>query len=198
MPTHDSSPLLPGFEPPIAQTAARSIASAQPLPAAPLTSEPPTEVKGAQRLPNVQNGTWTVEHPQRGHYTVKLFTVLQGKLAGKRILAILVGSNNETDYQGVAFWDDEQRRVNVWRRFQSPEGTAVIDAYNWDRRWGVIEKKLAIWADLAVRGASHERHGYWFGENYSLLHEGMCVVCNRKLTDPESIRTGVGPTCGGR
>lgn len=28
-----------------------------------------------------------------------------------------------------------------------------------------------------------------------LYHHGRCSVCGRKLTDPESLRTGLGPTC---
>lgn len=27
---------------------------------------------------------------------------------------------------------------------------------------------------------------------------GICSVCNRELTDPESIAAGIGPICGGR
>ncbi len=33
---------------------------------------------------------------------------------------------------------------------------------------------------------------------YRLEHTGRCGRCNRLLTDPESIRTGLGPECGGR
>lgn len=28
-----------------------------------------------------------------------------------------------------------------------------------------------------------------------VLHNGRCSRCGRKLTDPESLRTGIGPTC---
>jgi hypothetical protein len=31
----------------------------------------------------------------------------------------------------------------------------------------------------------------------SILHEGRCGKCNRKLTDPTSIRIGLGPVCRG-
>lgn len=30
-----------------------------------------------------------------------------------------------------------------------------------------------------------------------ILHEGECGKCGRPLTDPESIRTGLGPVCSG-
>lgn len=29
----------------------------------------------------------------------------------------------------------------------------------------------------------------------SVFHHGTCSVCGRKLTDPESIKYGIGPTC---
>lgn len=28
-----------------------------------------------------------------------------------------------------------------------------------------------------------------------IFHHGLCSVCSRPLTDPESIRTGIGPVC---
>ncbi len=147
--------------------------------------------------PNVQNGTYTVDSP-RGHFTVKLYTVQKDNLAGNRILALLVGPDNESDYRGVAFWDDAKKRAHVWKRFGSPDRTEPIDGYHWGDRWSSVEQKLAIWADLALRGSEEERHGHWYGNGYRLLMEGRCVVCNRKLTDPESIRLGIGPTCAGR
>jgi hypothetical protein len=35
-------------------------------------------------------------------------------------------------------------------------------------------------------------------EVMSVYHEGRCGRCQRRLTDPESIRTGMGSTCAGR
>ncbi len=32
---------------------------------------------------------------------------------------------------------------------------------------------------------------------YSIQHMGRCAVCGRALTDPESIRLGIGPKCRG-
>lgn len=50
---------------------------------------------------------------------------------------------------------------------------------------------LMVW-DLAVQD------GRRWGSKYELLHEGRCLCCNRKLTDPISIQTGIGPVCAGR
>lgn len=156
------------------------------------------------KAPNVQNGTYTVEGGPAGHFTVKLHTALRGNLAGKRILSLLVGPDNTSDYKWIAFWDDAAKRCNVWRRFTSPTRGQPVDAYNWGDHWNSHEKKLAIWCDLAVRGGFGEDGGFdegtshWASNGYTLLREGRCYVCNRKLTDPESIRLGIGPVCASR
>jgi hypothetical protein len=35
-------------------------------------------------------------------------------------------------------------------------------------------------------------------EEVELYHSGTCACCNRKLTTPESIKSGIGPICEGR
>lgn len=145
--------------------------------------------------PAVGNGTFTITHPERGHYTVKLWTALNGALAGKRLLGLLTGPDNERDFTATAFWDDEKRVVNVWKRFRSISSSMQVDGYNWQPSWSSSEQKLAIWADLAIRGASPEKHGYWWSEGYRMLADGRCCRCNRKLTHPESIEFGIGPEC---
>jgi hypothetical protein len=35
-------------------------------------------------------------------------------------------------------------------------------------------------------------------EEISVYHRGICSVCGRTLTTPDSIRTGIGPVCDGR
>lgn len=148
---------------------------------------------------NVHNGTHTVSSPKGGHVTIKLHTAKKGALEGKRIISILIGPNNETDYTPVAFWNDKDQVANVWKKHKHPMSRLRIDGYHYPARHEMnmvreIELKLAIWASLAVR----EDKGYWYKEGYRLLLEGRCVVCNRKLTDPESIETGIGPVCAGR
>jgi hypothetical protein len=158
--------------------------------------------------PHVHNGTYTVAHSTQGHFTLKVYTVKKGDLAGKRIVSLLTGPDNVNNYKGVAFWNDELQVANVWRRYRGPNSHLPIDGYHWQQKgWSSIETKLGIWSDLAIRGDGtvpeddedgRPRQGFWAGEGYTLLLEGVCVVCNRKLTDPDSIRLGIGPKCGGR
>lgn len=165
-------------------------------------THPPSAGSGAatpvvSSAPNVHNGTYTVAHTEKGHYTLKLYTAQEGDLAGKRILAMLIGPNNTADFRGVAFWDDAALRVNVWKRFRSLIRTQPIDGYTFGEKWNLTEQKLATWADLVIRGTTEEQHGYWYTEGYRLLLEARCVCCNRPLTDPISISLGRGPTCRG-
>ncbi len=162
--------------------------------------------------PNVHNGTFTVSHPEHGHFTLKLYTAQKGALAGKRILSLLVGPDNVNNYRGVAFWNDERKCANVWTRHRGPDSHMPIDGFNWQKKgWSTVETKLAVWADLVIRGdgTEHEivpgtdsgtrlRKGYWGGEGYTVMLSSRCCVCNKALTDPESIRLGIGPKCGGR
>lgn len=40
--------------------------------------------------------------------------------------------------------------------------------------------------------------GHWEDPQVEVWHEGSCGRCGRKLTVPESIESGIGPTCAGR
>jgi hypothetical protein len=144
--------------------------------------------------PRLQNGTYTVSHPDRAHFTVEVRTALKGGLAGKRIIALLVGSDNTADYMGVAFWDDDAEgkgKANVWRKHRGDGSRGVVDGYAWSEAFSIVERKLTMMLDLALRGDE----GFWHAEGYELLRAGACVRCNRKLTTPESIELGIGPVC---
>ncbi len=158
-----------------------------------------TETKTAlpSTAPNVHNGTYTVfdEPRKHGHYTMKLWTVRKGKFAGKRMLGLLTGSNNEDDYTAVAFWDDERKRANVFKKWRGQSSRFPTDGYHWQEDgWSVIEKKVEMWVDLVVRGEK----GHWWGRQFRYELAGHCVRCNRRLTVPESIEKGIGPMCEGQ
>lgn len=164
----------------------------------------------------IPNGTFTVASPDASrHFTAKIHTAATGKLAGRRIVSMLTGSNNETDYSGVAFWDDEKRCAATWQRFKGPLSHMPIDGLHWQEDgWSTTEKKLAVLVNLmlypkveAVAGAplfrgsdGEAKHasGYWASAGYTLLCEARCIRCNRVLTTPESITLGLGPECAQR
>lgn len=143
--------------------------------------------------PRVQNGTYTVSGP-RGHYTLKVHTAQKAGLKGQRIISLLVGPDNTTHYRGVAFWHDADGFVQVWTKHRSwAHKYPRINGRTWSKTWNKTEKRLAMWADLALRGDK----GFWSSHDYGLMLEGRCVRCNRPLTDPKSIELGIGPKCRG-
>lgn len=42
------------------------------------------------------------------------------------------------------------------------------------------------------------KDGKDISDKVKFSHEGFCIRCGRHLTDPESVRLGTGPQCGGR
>lgn len=112
----------------------------------------------------------------QGYYTVvkdgthRTFRVKQAgpnsKLAGKYIISFLSGPDNTSSYTGFGFVTEDG--VSVWKRFAESD---------WDF-W--LE---ALLADSKTAGKAYA------------LESGNCFVCNRLLTDPESIELGIGPVC---
>lgn len=101
----------------------------------------------------------------------------------RRLVELLTGPDNESDYQAfgqleVYRSDDphphEAFRIKIWRRFQE-------------------DSQFARLARMLERIEEHEEAG-----RVELFFEGRCRRCNRALTVPESIESGIGPTCAGR
>lgn len=120
------------------------------------------------------NGSHTIVNKTTGeHRTFKIHTVQKGNLQGKRILSLLTGSDNESDYRAFAFITDDDH-VAVWRKFR---GTGHWNAYAY-----MIEQIII------------NQNPEWTAK-YDHLLEGRCLRCNRKLTHPDSITLGIGPEC---
>lgn len=49
-----------------------------------------------------------------------------------------------------------------------------------------------LWT-LALDGAFSR----WADKGFTIMGEGRCIRCNRLLTEPNSIKTGIGPVCAG-
>jgi hypothetical protein len=115
------------------------------------------------------NGCVTITSAKSGeHRTFKVSTVQGGNLEGKRIASLLVGPDNGSDYQGFGFVDD--RGVRPWNRFRD------------DHAYAVFAKMLNEPARYMA-----------FGHKYQV--EGHCRRCNKLLTHPDSIASGLGPVC---
>lgn len=117
------------------------------------------------------NGRITLRNPSTGgHRTLRIRTIPKdSKFApGQRVAELLIGGDNDNDYQGFGFVVGGT--VSVWRSKQT-------QAFAW----------------YAKFLANPER----FPE-IEVFFEGRCRVCNRALTTPESVESGIGPVCEGR
>lgn len=125
-------------------------------------------------LPAVADATYTVIFAAERYVTVRIKTAGEGsKFEGKRIASFLSGPDNESDFQGFAFVN-EDGTVAVWKRFRSVGYQPFIDALN------VV---------LGNPARSDE-----FREAYAKV-SGKCARCGRKLTVPASLNRGLGPEC---
>jgi len=127
----------------------------------------------AVRLSRIFNGTVTLINKETATYcTLKIHTVRQGKLKGKRIVSRLVGPDNVNSYKGFGFVVGDM--IMVWRK-QHNEKNA---------------KLASILQSLMVEGEKSR-----FADKVDMKLSKKCMRCNRELTTPESIEMGIGPIC---
>lgn len=119
------------------------------------------------------NGRITVQNTATGQwrtFEVKARQFPDGEL--KRVVALLSGPEREDSSNWKGFG------------FATPEGVRVWRA----QRGGVFDCYAKILNDPA--------RGEQLGLVY--LYSARCRRCNRPLTVPESIRSGIGPVCQGK
>jgi hypothetical protein len=129
-----------------------------------------------KNVPIIFNGTFTISNPKTGqHRTVDISTQKEdAKFApGERIISLLIGQDNTTDYKGFGFVKDDH--IVLWRK----------------ARGGDLEKLANIVVSLfRLRDRSpYAQYGL------KLIESCTCIFCNRKLSDPMSAITGIGPEC---
>lgn len=119
------------------------------------------------------NGIITIKSRTTGeHRTLRIHTQPKDAkfAAGERVAEILSGSDNTSDYRGFAFVKSDGS-VHLWKKYQDS------DFYQWVARF--------------------LRHPERFLNKVEINFEGKCRRCNRDLTTPESVSSGIGPTCQG-
>jgi len=124
------------------------------------------------------NATVTLVSTNTGtRFTYKIRARDEGAM---HFVSLLSGPDNENDYRYLGRIDASAR---FWAGRRNPKpGDVGADApsslafqWAWERlAKGVLLDSLEIW------------------------HEGRCGRCNRKLTVPESLKSGLGPECAGK
>jgi alkanesulfonate monooxygenase SsuD/methylene tetrahydromethanopterin reductase-like flavin-dependent oxidoreductase (luciferase family) len=122
----------------------------------------------------IHNAILTVKSATTGeHRTFKISTVPPDAnfAPGKRVLALLTGPDNTSNYTPFAFVNEFN--IMVWAK----------------KRGTIFQRYADVLLDLMNGGVRYAGRGF-------TMHEARCCRrCNRLLTTPESIAAGIGPEC---
>lgn len=128
------------------------------------------------------NGTFTIKNLKTGEhrtFRIRRQSEKSNFAPGRRIVWLLTGQNNTTDYTPFGFINDNSVSVSV---FYKKRG--VGEPSNWEKFATILQSLFHF------RSASpYARYGLTMQEACT------CIYCNRPLTDPLSIATGIGPEC---
>jgi hypothetical protein len=142
-----------------------------------MTTEPRTD----RPVVKLFNGRYTIESTATSDHRTFWVRRQDDKdefAPGKRIVYLLTGPKNDDldSYTPFAFVDDDG--IHVWH---SKAQRSKLWAIYADMLWTLaLDGAFSPWATK---------------QGYRILVEGACVRCNRVLTEPTSIRTGIGPIC---
>ena len=117
--------------------------------------------------------TFTVSNNKNQHYTFRIDKI--GKYS-RYIVKLLTGPDNTRDYTylGMMFSEDK-----------IPLKITKASKFNKES----IPYKVFVFAQKVLSGYKT------LPKDYSILNSGHCFRCGRKLTTPESIKSGYGPEC---
>jgi hypothetical protein len=104
-------------------------------------------------------------------YLIKLAKKQNKNDADLFFVGILSGPDNWSDYSYLGIVRDGVFRST--RKSHISESAASFRAFQW----------------LTT---------HWEDERVQVYHEGVCGMCGRKLTVPESIESGIGPICAAK
>jgi hypothetical protein len=117
------------------------------------------------------NATLTLESARtKVHYTYKITESDDGKCF---FVSALTGADNSTDFKYIGYMREGGSFKWTGKSRLSPDAPCVA-AFKW-------------FADRLDANKLHSQLKVW--------HEGRCGVCNRKLTVPSSVASGIGPDC---
>jgi len=116
--------------------------------------------------------TFTVSNDKKEHYT---FKVTRSKDKRVYFVALLTGADNEHSYQYIGLLMPTHKKMRVTSASKMSDDSIPVKVFNWAMK--IIDNVKAL------------------PEGYDILPAGKCFKCGRKLTQPESIKSGLGPHC---
>lgn len=136
-----------------------------------------------KRVATIFNGIYTIQNLSTSDYrTFKIHSQLEDArfAPGRRIISLLDGADNHNSYRGFGFVEDDG--IFVWNKYRGKDKMSSFDWFS-----------IMVW-HIATRTP----HNFFDYNAYKLHLEGKCIKCNRRLTTPQSIESGIGPICAGR
>lgn len=134
-------------------------------------------------IERINKGTFTILNEKTGQHRTFMIR-RQDKDAsfapGKQIVSIMKGTDNEHDFRGFGFIDNTN--IVMWKR--SLRENPIQDI---DKMAHILHSMLR----LGLRSP-------FFDKGLTIMPSTTCFICGRKLTNPESIETGIGPVCAGK
>lgn len=118
--------------------------------------------------------TFTVDNGQGEHYTFKI-VAKQGNVTSMHFVNLLTGSDNSKSYTYMGMINTITHEGYPTKASKYTKESKPFKVLNWALRVISGYKKLP--------------------QGYSILPAGTCFKCGRKLTTPESIKSGLGPVC---
>jgi hypothetical protein len=119
------------------------------------------------------DGFVTLNNTRTGqHRKFAVKTKKSGAFAGKRLVYLVLGADAEDRSGWMPFGDVDEFGIRVWKK-----------------NLGTDMEKFAKLLERPSRYAA-------VGLEY--LVDARCRRCGRTLTNPDSIKTGLGPICAGR
>lgn len=122
------------------------------------------------------NGRITITSLKTGeHRVISVYTSKSGKNIGKRYVAIKKVESDTSHYPA-------DHQFNYFRFAEVKDGKVVV--FSRDPFFRTLGNMIA--------------HPNQYTDKAKYQFEGKCRVCNRPLTHPDSILSGIGPHCAGK
>jgi hypothetical protein len=141
----------------------------------------------------IPNGTFTIT-VQGSHSTFRIHTVRNGRLSGKRVV------KRQEEYGGFkafAFVTPEGT-LKVWRSYYEDEAANATYILHARTLLAVLASQSANLLRDAAQDNTSEFEANDFERDATVQAAVLCRICNRQLTNPESITRGIGPECWSR
>ena len=124
--------------------------------------------------PKLFNGKYTLTHGTR-HWTFEIKTQSAQRRfrPEERLISLLSGPDNQGDWRAIGVVDEDG-----------------IHLFNKHLGTDLHARSQILWKILVDEDEDLD--------DYDVIESARCYMCNRELTVPESILTGIGPVCAER